>query len=523
MQPESREWHLNPETEYRFELDTAASLQIKLLRGHAEIFGAELAEAKSYLFVSECKAAVFTWHGCTIQMSLFPLSPPPFPRSTPLHVTGRPSTEYVSDETPMSTYANLHFAFEQMRVRALRDLHGSPPSDDDHHHANTEPPRVLILGPESSGKTSISKILTNYTVRVAQNWSPLLVNLDPAQVCPPFIPLSRMRLTSPQGAWSIPGTISAAVVRSPIGTASPANPLGSAATSAPTAPRFQCTHPVDLLRLIRNLGINVVERHDVDHQGVHLPFLPRQLDQACIARVSGLIVDTPSSFASGPSSGSSADSRHSLVKACVDAFRINVILVVGHEKLNVEMQRLYGNQLSVVKIPKSGGVVELDHAYRERVHNCQLHAYMYGQTIDPPPGVSSGLVGGEAATELILSPSSTIINFADLAIYRIGPESMAPSSALPIGAARTLSEMQPTLLDPVSSSARLFNKVLALLAPFNEDENERYDEEILDLPAIGFLVITGLDTPNRKMTVLAPNQGPIVGGTAIIGSFEWTE
>jgi len=35
---------------------------------------------------------------------------------------------------------------------------------------------------------------------------------------------------------------------------------------------------------------------------------------------------------------------------------VNVILVVGHEKLNVEMQRTYGSRLSVVKIPKSGGV-----------------------------------------------------------------------------------------------------------------------------------------------------------------------
>ncbi|KAH0830677.1 hypothetical protein J3R83DRAFT_2132 [Lanmaoa asiatica] len=474
-----KEWRLHPETEYRFELDPATTLAIKLVRGHAEIFGAELAEGKSYLFGEESKAAVFTWHGCTIQM------------------------KYVSDETPMSTYANLHFAFEQMRVRALRDLHGSPPSDDD-LRANTEPPRVLILGPQNSGKTSISKILTNYAVRVAQNWSPLLVNLDPAQ-----------------GAWSIPGTISAAVVRSPIGTASPANPLGSAATSAPTALPSNALVPLTYWyghpdtksnpqlfdRLIRNLGINLVERHDVGPQ----------------ARASGLIVDTPSSFASGPSSGSSADTRHTLIKACVDAFQINVILVVGHEKLNVEMQRLYGSQLSVVKIPKSGGVVEVDHAYRVRVHNCQLHTYMYGQNIDPPPGVSSGLIGGETATELILSPSSSIINFGDIAIYRIGQESLAPSSALPIGAARTLSEMQPTLLDPASSTARLFNKVLALLAPYNEDENERYDEEILDLPTVGFLVITSLDIPNKKMTILAPNQGPIVGGTAIIGSFEWTE
>lgn len=66
---------------------------------------------------------------------------------------------------------------------------------------------------------------------------------------------------------------------------------------------------------------------------------------------------------------------------------------------------------------------------------------------------------------------------------------MAPSSALPIGATRILSELQPTLLDPASSGARLFNKVLALLAPFNEDPNERYDEEVLDLPAVGFLVM----------------------------------
>jgi len=168
-------------------------------------------------------------------------------------------------------------------------------------------------------------------------------------------------------------------------------------------------------------------------------------------------------------------------------------------------------------------VVELDHSYRERVHNHQLHVYMYGQTIDPPPGVPSAVVGGEAATELILSPSSTIIKFGDLTIYRVGEETMAPSSALPIGAARVLSEIQPTVIDPASSTSRVLNKVLALLAPFHADENERYDEEIMDLYVIGFLIITNLDIPNKKMTILAPNQGSLVGRTAVVGSFEWTE
>ncbi|KAI6127761.1 Pre-mRNA cleavage complex II protein Clp1-domain-containing protein [Pisolithus croceorrhizus] len=488
-QADTKEWVLEPETEYRFELDPGTSLAIKvcqsnngqLSRGNAEIFGAELAEGKTYLFGFECKAAVFTWQGCTIVMR-------------------QPSTEYVSEETPMGAYANLHMAFEQMRVRALSALHGSPVPDDD-HGANPEPPRVLVLGPENSGKTTICKILANYAVRVGQNRCPILVNADPSE-----------------GGWIVPGTVSAAVVTSPIATASPVNPLGSAATTGPTVLASNALSPLTywyghsevkrnpllLDRLIRNLGENVTERHCNDPE----------------ERTSGLIVDTSSSFASG---SSSADSRHTLVKACVDAFRINVILVVGHEKLNVEMQRLYGNQLTVVKIPKSGGVVDLDHNYRERVQSYQIHAYMYGQKIDPPPGITSAIVAGEAAADLVLAPSSSIVKFGDITIYRIGEETMAPSSALPIGATRTLSEMQPILLDPAVSGSGLLNRVLGVLSPFHPDENERYDEEILDLSVTGFLVITNLDVPNKKMTILSPNQGSIIGKTVIIGSFEWRE
>jgi hypothetical protein len=109
--------------------------------------------------------------------------PPPFPHHCPAnkYVTGHPSTEYVSEETPMAAYANLHIAFEQMRVRALRAVHGSPDSEDD-SSANTDPPRVLVLGPENSGKTTVCKILTNYAVRAGQDWSPLLVNVDPSDV-----------------------------------------------------------------------------------------------------------------------------------------------------------------------------------------------------------------------------------------------------------------------------------------------------------------------------------------------------
>jgi len=83
---DSREWELDAETEYRFELDPGTSLAIKvrqrrlsvllqglnflqLVQGQAEVFGTELAKAKQYLFGSECKASVFTWQGCVLEIS----------------------------------------------------------------------------------------------------------------------------------------------------------------------------------------------------------------------------------------------------------------------------------------------------------------------------------------------------------------------------------------------------------------------------------------------------------------------
>jgi len=80
----------------------------------------------------------------------------------------------------MRTYGNLHIALEQMRVRALSEIRGSPLPHQD--KTRSDPPRVLVLGPEHSGKTTVCKILTNYAVRAGQGWSPFLVNIDPSEV-----------------------------------------------------------------------------------------------------------------------------------------------------------------------------------------------------------------------------------------------------------------------------------------------------------------------------------------------------
>ena len=75
---------------------------------------------------------------------------------------------YVAGETPMTSYVNLHFTLEKFRQLA--------------EDAQAKGPRVLILGSEDAGKTSLAKILVGYAVR--QGRSPVLVGLDPKQVVP---------------------------------------------------------------------------------------------------------------------------------------------------------------------------------------------------------------------------------------------------------------------------------------------------------------------------------------------------
>ena len=83
----------------------------------------------------------------------------------------------------MTDYANVHFALETMREEAVA--------------AGSDGPRVLILGPENAGKTTLTKILTGYATKMDRQ--PLVVNLDPAE-----------------GMLSIPGALSATAFRSMI-------------------------------------------------------------------------------------------------------------------------------------------------------------------------------------------------------------------------------------------------------------------------------------------------------------------
>ena len=161
--------------------------------------------------------------------------------------------------------------------------------------------------------------------------------------------------------------------------------------------------------------------------------------RTCTARGSGLIIDTPGNFAATP-----GDDKHLLVKTCVQAFQgkpfqsvsalfpdcilVNVVIVIGNERLSVEMQKLfdgsYHRKIQIIKIPKSGGVSDLDMAYRDRIQSYQLRHYFYGTPLKPPPSLTAHAdelqFGGESSKDLTLTPYSAVLSFDDIKIYRVG-------------------------------------------------------------------------------------------------------
>lgn len=159
----------------------------------------------------------------------------------------------------MVNYANTHFALEKLRQRASV--------------AGREGPRVLIVGPENAGKTSLVKMLTGYATRIGRQ--PVVVNLD-----------------SREGMLSVPGSLSAAAFGSIVDVE---EGWGSSPTSGPS--------PVPVkLPLVYYHGLPSLE----GNSKMFKPIVTRlalavmsRLQEDGEAREVGCLIDTPGVISQG--------------------------------------------------------------------------------------------------------------------------------------------------------------------------------------------------------------------------------
>ena len=164
---DSAERHtLEAECELRIETSQTAPLTVTLQRGSAELFGVELASRKPYEFQKASKLAFFTWHGCVLDVKcdaddvfLYKVDP--------------------DDCTHNVAFVNTHAQLEAMRDVALSN--------------NTDGPRVLVVGADNTGKSTLCRVLASYACKLQR--APLFVDLDPND-----------------GSISVPGTLSIAPI-----------------------------------------------------------------------------------------------------------------------------------------------------------------------------------------------------------------------------------------------------------------------------------------------------------------------
>jgi polyribonucleotide 5'-hydroxyl-kinase len=369
--------------------------------------------------------------------------------------SGNVSSEYISEETQMDAYINLFLALNNFRQQS------------------GQAPKVLILGAKDSGKTTLTKILASYSNRLG--YEPMVVNLNPHD-----------------GVFSVPGTITATPI-SDILDVEDVLGWGQSYTSGPTL--FHPKQPN-----VRYYGYDKIEenlkfyKYNVSRLGVTVC---SRLGEDEALKKSGIIVDSP------PLSINDIQ----LIEDIISDFEINVVIVVGNERLFIDVKKKLAKEtLNIIKVPKSGGCVEKDEVFQRKIQQRTVREYFYGNS------------------KTVLSPYTVHVDFTVVNVYKPFIESAELiSSVLPIGEDDGEGESDKKLdkllekVDP--SSSTLQNSVVAIL---HADKNEGEDD-ILNSSVLGFAVVTDVDDTKNKLRILIPVPGRLPDKAMILGQLRYVE
>ncbi len=422
----------------------------------------ELAEGRTYVLAPGRKFAAFTWYGAELVLG------------------GAVAGVYVSPETHMPLYANLHQRLEVRREEAKAA--GTSADGSAAAVAASHGPRVLVVGPTDSGKSTLCRTLVAYACRVGR--SPIFVDLDLGQ-----------------GDVSVPGTLAAV----PLDRASLSveeTSVGGGTGSAPLVFYVGHTTAHESMPVVRNamarLG-DAVSRRLSSLQG----------EAGLSARASGLVIN---------SSGWVDGGGYDLTLASVTALGVDVVVVLGNDRLfaalvaDVKVLPRRPNQLhpiTVVKLPRSGGVVERPAEVRRAARKARLHDYFYGR--DGGPGMPP-----------LLSPEIVTVPWGDVTIVRVGGTSGDPS-LVPIGKASAIDALR---VQTVTPGPALLNAILGVSyapAPAADARDARAATAVPHSNVAGFVHVRAVNVEAKTLTLLAPAGGALPGRFLILGSLSWVE
>lgn len=412
-------------------------LYITVLSGICEIFGTELANDIEYCF-QDWNFSVLAIEDSRIKWRLANLI---IPLNDPF------LTSIIPNDTARYVY-NLHFAIEKLRYSSFTG------------------PKVLILGNHNTGKTSLARTLSSYSIK-NKTYQPMFINLDPSQ---PIV--------------SPPGCLMATPISDLIDSQSPFwnESLTSGATKLHSRQPF-----------LKCFGLEKIEENIDWYKESTTQLLDtvvQRLNKDSLVQRSGCIIDTPSCFYE------EYDKYKDILQIVINKLDVDVIVILtsSTEELSLENEQI--NELidkakcTPIKLPSLSGVIPNDDSYKRLLQRLAIRDYFYG----------------DSAT--VLSPYVTSCDFTDLIIWRfpvILDQGKAPTPLSLLSVAIDQSSLQHAIV-AISYSPKRANP-----------------EEIVKSSIMGFALITEVNEKRQKCKLLLPVPGNLPKNALVLTSYRYLE
>lgn len=321
--------------EWRFEVSHFDTLSVRLVNGIADRDGTELALNKWYRF-SGTRSKISTARGCTLD----------FEGDCDRQMVA----ELAPDMSPTTAYLNLHALLDNLRNEAMN---GRPSA--------VNGPRLMVVGPDSVGKTTMARTLTAYAVKTG--FQPIVVNVNPRE-----------------GMLPLPGTLTAATFATMMNVESegtgawagtPASGPAEVQPKLPLVYFFGHQHATDNVQLYKEVTSKLA--------GAVTGRMMEDID----VRNSGLIIDTPGVTLGGKMGEQEMD----MMAHVVEEFSVNMIVTLGSDDVAQAMKKRFdgekttlGDTIHVVGLDKPDGVVENDQAWLLACQHAAIKEYFYGDS-----------------------------------------------------------------------------------------------------------------------------------------------